>query len=97
MKCPKCGMDNSKIIDSRISSDGGSRRRRRHECLTCTHRFTTVEIIILENHINLNDDSIILLEEMMQDDETIKLFEDFRKLINNIKVKYIKNGDVNGR
>ena len=44
MKCPKCGYFDSKVIDSRPSTDGNSIRRRR-ECLECQGRFTTFETI----------------------------------------------------
>ncbi len=44
MKCPFCGDQESKVIDSRHSEDGLSIRRRR-ECLACQRRFTTYEII----------------------------------------------------
>ncbi len=44
MKCPSCGHTESKVIDSRPSSDGSSIRRRR-ECLECQKRFTTYENI----------------------------------------------------
>ncbi|HEY3413458.1 MAG TPA: transcriptional regulator NrdR [Armatimonadota bacterium] len=42
MKCPFCGEDNDRVIDSR-SSDGGETIRRRRECLVCLRRCTTVE------------------------------------------------------
>ncbi len=42
MRCPKCGSPQDKVIDSREAKDGGAVRRRR-ECLTCNHRFTTYE------------------------------------------------------
>jgi len=42
MRCPKCGSLEDKVIDSRLSKDGGSIRRRR-ECLGCETRFTTYE------------------------------------------------------
>ncbi len=44
MKCPYCGFEESKVIDSR-SADDGERIRRRRECLKCGKRFTTHEII----------------------------------------------------
>lgn len=44
MKCPYCGDQDSKVVDSRHSEDGGSIRRRR-ECLKCGKRFTTYEIV----------------------------------------------------
>ena len=44
MKCPFCGDQESKVVDSRHSEDGQSIRRRR-ECLKCQRRFTTYEIV----------------------------------------------------
>ena len=44
MKCPYCGDQESKVIDSRHSEDGASIRRRR-ECLACQKRFTTYETV----------------------------------------------------
>ncbi len=44
MKCPFCGDQESKVVDSRHSEDGLSIRRRR-ECLACQRRFTTYEIV----------------------------------------------------
>ena len=44
MKCPYCGYSESKVIDSR-PTDEGERIRRRRECLNCTKRFTTYEVI----------------------------------------------------
>ena len=44
MKCIYCGCMDSKVIDSRMSEDGTSIRRRR-ECLGCGRRFTTYEVI----------------------------------------------------
>ncbi len=44
MKCPACAHPESKVIDSRPSSEGATIRRRR-ECLHCQRRFTTYEII----------------------------------------------------
>ncbi len=44
MKCPFCGCEESKVIDSR-PTDEGERIRRRRECISCQKRFTTYEII----------------------------------------------------
>src|SRR5580700_1093654 len=44
MRCPKCGNQDDKVIDSRASREGSTIRRRR-ECLQCSHRFTTYEEI----------------------------------------------------
>ena len=42
MRCPKCGCQEDKVIDSRASREGATIRRRR-ECSKCNHRFTTYE------------------------------------------------------
>lgn len=44
MKCPFCGDQDSKVVDSRHSEDGLSIRRRR-ECMNCQRRFTTYEMV----------------------------------------------------
>ena len=43
MKCPYCGSENLKVIDSRAAEDGSIRRRR--DCAVCRKRFTTYEKI----------------------------------------------------
>jgi len=42
MKCPFCGSDDTQVIDSRVSEEGDSVRRRRR-CGACEKRFTTYE------------------------------------------------------
>lgn len=42
MKCPRCQNDDTKVLESRLSHEGRSVRRRR-SCLGCNHRFTTYE------------------------------------------------------
>ena len=44
MRCPFCGVFDSKVVDSRHSEDGSSIRRRR-ECNACARRFTTYETV----------------------------------------------------
>lgn len=44
MRCPFCDFDESKVVDSRPTDEGGAIRRRR-ECLSCAKRFTTYEKI----------------------------------------------------
>ena len=44
MKCPFCGDQESKVVDSRPAEDGNSIRRRR-ECISCQRRFTTYETV----------------------------------------------------
>ncbi len=42
MRCPYCGSQDTKVIDSRLSGDGDQVRRRR-QCTVCAERFTTYE------------------------------------------------------
>lgn len=42
MKCPQCGFDDTKVLESRLSHEGRSVRRRR-SCIQCNYRFTTYE------------------------------------------------------
>lgn len=44
MRCPFCGKDEDKVVDSRTSQNGRSVRRRR-ECESCKKRFTTYEYV----------------------------------------------------
>jgi transcriptional repressor NrdR len=46
MKCPHCGFEDSKVLDSRDVDDGVRRRR---QCLSCNSRFTTYERIQKSN------------------------------------------------
>lgn len=46
MKCPFCASTDTQVIDSRVSDDGGSIRRRRR-CAACDKRFTTYERVEL--------------------------------------------------
>jgi transcriptional repressor NrdR len=45
MRCPKCTSIEDKVVDSRISKEGSTIRRRR-ECLECGHRYSTSEGLI---------------------------------------------------
>ncbi|MCD6447058.1 MAG: transcriptional repressor NrdR [Candidatus Marinimicrobia bacterium] len=46
MRCPNCGFDENKVIDSRpLTKENGIRRRR--ECEKCNYRFTTYEYVSL--------------------------------------------------
>src|SRR5215475_3504156 len=55
MRCPKCGCQDDKVVDSRASREGATIRRRR-ECTKCGHRFTTYEEIERENLMVLKRD-----------------------------------------
>lgn len=42
MKCPFCGFEDTRVVDSRLGREGNNIRRRR-ECIDCLRRFTTYE------------------------------------------------------
>ena len=58
MRCPFCGEDNDKVVDSRAADEGRSTRRRRH-CLACRKRFTTREQVetVVRMHVIKKDGS----------------------------------------
>ncbi|EIJ33540.1 transcriptional regulator NrdR [Thiothrix nivea] len=43
MRCPFCGTDDTRVVDSRLANEGDQVRRRRR-CLACDERFTTYEV-----------------------------------------------------
>ncbi len=55
MKCPRCGYEEDKVVDSRPAQDGRSVRRRR-ECLNCKERYTTYEYIEQDNLVVVKSD-----------------------------------------
>jgi transcriptional repressor NrdR len=55
MRCPKCGCQDDKVVDSRASREGATIRRRR-ECTACGHRFTTYEEVEHEGLMVLKRD-----------------------------------------
>ncbi len=46
MRCPFCGAEDTRVVDSRLGGEGDQVRRRR-ECLSCKERFTTYETVEL--------------------------------------------------
>jgi transcriptional repressor NrdR len=55
MKCPKCKHEESKVVDSRETTEGNEIRRRR-ECEKCNFRFTTFERIETANFLVVKKD-----------------------------------------
>jgi transcriptional repressor NrdR len=55
MRCPKCTSIEDKVIDSRISKEGSTIRRRR-ECLECGHRYSTTETLVRDGIVVLKRD-----------------------------------------
>jgi transcriptional repressor NrdR len=63
MRCPFCGADDSKVVDSRLSAEGDSIRRRRM-CVECNERFTTYETAELS------------LPRLIKNDQSRELFDE---------------------
>ena len=92
MKCPFCGDQDSKVVDSRRSEDGQSIRRRR-ECLACLRRFTTYEmveslpiIVIKRDGSRQNFDRTKILNSMIRAFDKRKVdIEDLDKLTTEIE------------
>ena len=65
MKCPYCGAEESKVIDSRPTEDS-ERIRRRRECLNCHMRFTVPLIVIKKDNSREPFDRQKLLNAMLR-------------------------------
>lgn len=99
MHCPVCSHEESKVVDSRLSSDGTSIRRRR-SCESCGHRFSTME------EIELLDTTVIKRDGRHETYAREKLAagvrralekrsytqEDFRTLIHNVERDIARRG-----
>jgi len=92
MKCPACSHNDTKVVDSRVASDGFSIRRRR-ECLKCAFRFSTYEEMEILNLVIVKRDG---RKESYTRDKLIKGLkkalekrsitdDDFKKLVNRIE------------
>jgi transcriptional repressor NrdR len=55
MRCPKCTSIEDKVIDSRISKEGNTIRRRR-ECTECGYRYTTIENLVRDSLVVIKRD-----------------------------------------
>lgn len=96
MRCPECGFDDSRVIDSR-PTDGRIRRRR--ECLSCKCRFTTYEIVeniplmvIKKDHTLQPFDSQKLVERILR--ATIKrpiTLETIEKMVEEVESELKNN------
>jgi len=103
MKCPVCNYHDSKVLDSRVASDGLSIRRRR-ECLKCEFRFSTYE------EVEILDLSVIKRDgrkESYSRDKLVKGLkcalekrpitdDNFKKLVNSIErdLQIIRKNEV---
>jgi len=100
MKCPKCGVDDDKVLDSRSAREGAAIRRRR-ECVKCGYRFTTYEEIDRDEVLVVKRDGTRQTFERAKLDKAIrqacgkrKISEDqIRGIIDNV-VKNLEGDEV---
>ncbi len=108
MKCPYCGYQESKVIDSRPAEEGSTIRRRR-ECLSCQKRFTTYEImerlplvVIKKDGSRQTFDKMKLLNGMIRAcekrpvpiTELEKIADDIEQELQNSLEREIKTSDI---
>ena len=99
MRCPKCGCQDDKVIDSRASREGATIRRRR-ECIACEYRFTTYEeveragLLVLKrdgHHEELSKEKLLsgLKKACQKRPISPKVIEDLvERIVNDITDKY---------
>ncbi len=100
MRCPFCSAPETKVIDSRLSNEGDSVRRRR-ECLTCSERFTTFETaelvmprIVKSDGSRVPFDEQKLLNGMLKSLEKRPVsMETIEQAVNHIKYNLRATGD----
>jgi transcriptional repressor NrdR len=103
MKCPVCHYHDTKVIDSRVATDGSSIRRRR-ECLKCGFRFSTYEEIeILDLTVVKRDgrkelyDREKLIKGLKRSLEKRPVTDDkFKKLVNSVErdIQVLKRNEI---
>ena len=98
MKCPFCGYENTKVVDSRDTEDLTVTRRRR-ECEKCNERFTTYERIEINITVKKKDgtfqswDRNKLMRGIMRACEKRKVDRaDIEKIVDNIESEFKKSG-----
>ncbi len=106
MKCPICYYPDTKVVDSRVATDGLSIRRRR-ECLKCSFRFSTYEEIELLDLVIVKRDGRResysrekLVSGLKKSCEKRPITEDrFRRLVNAIErdLQRLKKTEITSR
>ena len=101
MKCPYCGHEETRVLDSRVDSSGMTVRRRR-ECLRCKGRFTTYEryefgpvfVIKRDGRREKFDRAKILSGIMKACEKTNVTFDEMEKLVDDVVSKIQKSGNL---
>ncbi|MBI5345035.1 MAG: transcriptional repressor NrdR [Deltaproteobacteria bacterium] len=100
MKCPFCAYLEDKVIDSRLSQDGDTTRRRR-ECLKCAKRFTTYErveqilplVVKKDGRREQFDRSKILSGIMRACEKRPVGMEDIEKTVDRLEMRFLDSGE----
>jgi transcriptional repressor NrdR len=100
MKCPFCAYLEDKVIDSRLSQDGSTTRRRR-ECLSCSKRFTTYErveealpLVVKKDGTREPFDRTKILNGMMKACEKRPVsLENIEKAVAALEMRFIDSGE----
>lgn len=108
MKCPYCGHEESKVVDSRSTEDNTAIRRRR-ECLKCRKRYTTYEkienlpILVIKKNMEreyfdrdkmLNGLIKACQKRPVSRQELESIADDIEKTINNKMITEINSSDI---
>lgn len=100
MHCPFCSTEDTKVIDSRLVSDGSQVRRRR-ECISCHERYTTYEIaeLVMPRIIKADGRRVPFIEEKLEQGILRALekrpvsTEAFEKIVSHLKQKLRASGE----
>lgn len=100
MKCPFCSFLEDKVIDSRLSHDGSTTRRRR-ECLGCAKRFTTYErveealpLVVKKDGSREAFDRTKILNGIMKACEKRPVpLEEMEKAVSRLETRFVESGD----
>ena len=100
MKCPFCSYIEDRVIDSRLSQDGNTTRRRR-ECLKCSKRYTTYErveetlpLVVKKDGSREQFDRAKILSGIMKACEKRPVsMESIEKTVDGLETRFLDAGD----
>jgi transcriptional repressor NrdR len=100
MKCPFCNHIEDRVIDSRLSQDGNTTRRRR-ECLKCSKRYTTYErveetlpLVVKKDGSREQFDRAKILSGIMKACEKRPVsMESIEKTVDGLEVRFLDSGE----
>lgn len=100
MKCPFCNYIEDRVIDSRLSQDGNTTRRRR-ECLKCSKRYTTYErveetlpLVVKKDGSREQFDRAKILSGIMKACEKRPVsMESIEKTVDGLEMRFLDSGE----